>query len=539
MKTKKTGIAAIFVAAIIITACFGVLGGAAADAAEQSDTPYYYKLNYGGQKGYANAADGYTIPVYVQKDAYANLTRITYDRVQLKSVQDEVTGLTASNGVISGDYTVLENDIEVKKSDLVLTDNGTEKYAYVFYVHADSICAFAFTVYYQVSEEDGEQACYDSDILYCVYVDGAAPSWRKISSYWKSGQCQMTFKLSDVVTGYGSSGLKSVTVYRQAAGSDEYTVVGTQTLSGSSATYGVTVDYGKYSYYIEVIDNVGNTTGKAFVVEFSSSTYNEAFEKDVRNALADMENGGYSSVLSANLSSEYSDYLTVISDADSTTEQKDAALAELRKVYAAYYSAKTNSENGVVDFTTEVVNGDYLENFTVKNANAALSFAPKGDTLLLTFTLGVFDTDKVDKKEELEKAGLDKADTLYTFTVKTESECDGTVKTTFSSPIVLSFSLSDYDEAAAVQVVYDTNGNKTYYDCNLVEYADGTVAVSAPYSAGVVNVFTYKKSNKNLYWLFSLAAIPLTAGVVCLIYGRRRLKRKNADAEKESNGARK
>ena len=139
-----------------------------------------------------------------------------------------------------------------------------------------------------------------------------------------------------------------------------------------------------------------------------------------------------------------------------------------------------------------------------------------------------------DRGTQLAKTKMEYATDVYAIYVETTTKDAYKVRQAFSVPLVLKMTLGAYDSIAAVQEVYDVNGNVTYYDCIVVEYTDGTMSVEVPQTAGTVYIFldSGKRENK-LYWLFSLTAIPLLVGAGFFIYAHVKIKKIKQNAPKE------
>lgn len=522
-RTYNLTIIALFLAVITILALCGV-------SAEVAHADYVYDLTFiPNYEGFVSSETGVTFRVYVNSAGYDTISRITYDIVKLNTVGD-VGNLTANKGAITqSGFELISDNVEVKKSDLTHTDNGTDKLAYYFDIKVNTICAIIPTVYYRTVPEEDEQASY-GDIEYCSNVDSIAPTFRLTQSYWSSGRCRLVAKLNEVTVGTAHSGLDKVTLYSLLKGSSEYQKIDEQEISGYNYTYSVVVDYGNYDYYIEVSDNVGNTTGKQLLKSLASSSHNVEIETLVNDALAKMGEGGYSNKLTISLSNAYADYITVISDSNATSTDKDNAVKLLRTAYNEYVKANQDYENGIRNYELTVLNSEYLTDFTVEGAGNTLSFLDIGDYAELDVTLAKFDYEDVEQEKGPIIDYLDcKADEVYCITVAVTSDDDGKVKTKFSTPLTFSFKLEDYENIKAVQVAYDVNGKIEYHESNIVKYVDGTIKVTAPLTYGVVNIFVEKDSS-NLYWLFSLTAIPLIIGGVLLIYAFHKINKIKKDS---------
>lgn len=525
-RTHNLTIIALFLAVITILALCGV-------STEVAHADYVYDLTFiPNYEGFVSSETGVTFRVYVNSAGYDTISRITYDVVKLNTVGD-VGNLTANKGAITqSGFELVSDNVEVKKSDLTHTDNGTDKLAYYFDIKVNTICAIVPTVYYRTIPEEDEQASY-GDVTYCANVDSIAPNFRLTQSYWSSGRCRLVAKLNEVTVGTAHSGLDKVTLYSLLRGSSEYQKIDEQEINGYNYTYSVVVDYGNYDYYIEVSDNVGNTTGKQLLKSLASASHNVEIETLVNDALAKMDEGGYSNKLTISLSNAYADYITVISDSNATSTDKDNAVKSLRTAYNEYVKANEDYKNGIRNYELTVLNSEYLTDFAVEGAGNTLSFLDIGDYAELDVTLAKFEYKDVEQEKAPIVDYLDcKADEVYCITVAVTSDDDGKVKAKFSTPLTFSFKLEDYENIKAVQVTYDVNGKIEYHESNIVKYVDGTIKVTAPLTYGVVNIFVEKDSS-NLYWLFSLTAVPLIIGGVLLIYAFHKINKiKGTNANK-------
>ena len=209
-------------------------------------------------------------------------------------------------------------------------------------------------------------------------------------------------------------------------------------------------------------------------------------------------------------------------------------------MYGKYLKAKENKDNGVTDVKVEVINGDYLSNFTVENASHAFFFVPAGDEVELVLTLARYDFNKYEKAELLRATGMEKADELYVVNVRARSDelTDGYHNEELTTPMLLRFdTLEKAKNVKATQAVKLLNGETTYYDCQVIKYADGTYAVAVMRSAGEVNILVEKESN-DLLWLLWFALIPLFIGLAFLGYylvKSRKIKAKNGLTEQKVN----
>lgn len=487
-----------------------------------------------------NATDGVTYRFYVNSTGYQYITKITYTIYKLNYLSD-VDNLTAYAGKITnkGYETPIEGkeDVVVEKNDLIASEAFGEKYAYYFDIKLNTVCAIVPIVYYQISSQDAEQMVYD-DIVYCTKVDDVAPSVKYVSAIFAEGACVITVKLTEETSKAYPSGLSKAIVYKKGKNSDEYEQIATKDVTGVNYTYSIEVEYGNFNYYVVALDKAGNESEKVLVKSLTDSSYDVTTESEANLALVEMNKGGYAKSIIDLLSSAYANYITVISDADSTENQKGVALSELKSALNVYYTAKSNKEKGVIDCEIDVVNEAYLDRFTVKNVDKAVAFLDAGDSATLTLTLAEYKYSKIkDKiKDEQQELNIDNVEEVYQITLALNSIDKGKVVSDFSSPIVLEFYGKGEREISAIQTVYRTNGEKEFYECLITSYVDDKVTVTAQKSGGVITIFMTDNNDFDSWWLLSLAVIPLAIGVVLVVYAKKKLKNtanKNVDNIKE------
>ena len=497
----------------------------------------YYKLSYGEYKpGYKNATTGAETIVYIDDYAYTSLIKITYDTIKVKN-QTVAEGLSTSNGKFVGNVEYIQEYVEINKDQLVKYEANDDAHKYGFAVKTYENCAYSFTLHYQISPQDEIVKVYQN-ILVCLIVDNKAPAVNVNSLMWEDSKCRIKTAITDEFDYTAVSGLKMATVFKRkntSTDENDYEQVESKTFSSSEASYTFDVDFGNYNYYIELTDNVGNTSGKVLVAELTA--YNEALEKNVRNAINYMSTHEFNNEVYNDLCSEYGEYLLVISDESSTEEQKAQSAKDLQSQYDVYYRLKKAYDNGerIVNLS---VNGDCLGEILISNEQEALKSHNTGESVNITLNVNKSDYNANIDIESIEKAGITDADTKYKINIVTTfGESTIGQSFVFSSPLIIRVQLDDYEKIGAVQTVYHTNGDKDYYQCTVVGYTDGTVSISVPFSAGIVELFTYNEQPKNYYWLFSFTAIPLIIGVILLVYARKRIKAlpKNTDDNQKAD----
>ena len=495
-------------------------------------------------QGDFNGKTDVTYRVYVNAAGIENnLTkRVVYNQYKLKDLND--VNKLKFVGRKTEDRVALIEDKVVNISELKEISDNSDRFRYYFEINTKENSAFRFEVVYEDTTNTGEgkkEASSFADTLFVTLIDNIAPKVT-YSAMWSSGRCKLDLTVTDEKLLCNASGIKEVKLFSKRENGGFTLVDGSEkNCDGvNSYKYTVYVDYGKVDYYYQAVDNAGNDSGKILLCSFTSQTYDEVAEANINNALADMGKGGYNNYLLQEATNAFTDYNTVIKNADSTEEQKQEALKYLKEVYGKYLKAKENKDNGVTDVKIEVINGDYLSNFTVENASHAFFFVPAGDEVELVLTLARYDFNKYEKAELLRATGMEKADELYVVNVRARSDelTDGYHNEELTTPMLLRFdALEKAKNVKATQAVKLLNGETTYYDCQVIKYADGTYAVAVMRSAGEVNILVEKESN-DLLWLLWFALIPLFIGLAFLGYylvKSRKIKAKNGLTEQKVN----
>lgn len=492
------------------------------------------------QGDYFNGNTEVTYRVYVNAAGIENnLTkRVVYNQYKLKDLND--VNKLKFVGRKTEDRVALIEDKVVNISELKKIPDNSDRFRYYFEINTKVNSAFRFEVVYEDTTNTGEGK-KEADTLFVTLIDNIAPKVT-YSQMWSSGRCKLDLTVTDEKLLCNASGIKEVKLFSKRENGGYTLVDGSEkNCDGvNSYKYTVYVDYGKVNYYYQAVDNAGNDSGKILLCSFTSQTYDEVAEANINNALADMGKGGYNNYLLQEATNAFTDYNTVIKNADSTEEQKQEALKYLKEVYGKYLKAKENKDNGVTDVKIEVINGDYLSNFTVENASHAFFFVPAGDEVELVLTLARYDFNKYEKAELLRATGMEKADELYVVNVRARSDelTDGYHNEELTTPMLLRFdALEKAKNVKATQAVKLLNGETTYYDCQVIKYADGTYAVAVMRSAGEVNILVEKESN-DLLWLLWFALIPLFIGLAFLGYylvKSRKIKAKNGSTEQKVN----
>ena len=498
------------------------------------------RLLYGGEDSAYEKyqKESYTRRIYVKTTAKDEISKITYDRIELDGVFN-YSEIKVVNGEFVG-KTPLDDDVVVNMEDLKETDSDSESKHWYFEVKTDRICGWAFTVYYKIPGES-DQKYYGNAPMYCTKVDNKKPDIILAGKEYNN-KVKYTYRFSEAKEGTAISGISRIIVYKKKSGSDDYDIYYERKGNGlASDVCEFELERERAEYFLEVVDIVGNTTGKVKIAEFTTEVYDAAFESNLQIALDDLAEGKYSETLYNGFLDAYFKYITVTRDEMANADEKTNAKNAMRKVYDNYREAKSNAESGVVNAEIEIINGEYMKGFKTENSSAALGFLPYGEEPTLTLTLARFDYASVKdaKKEALSKTELKEADTVYCITINLTKSNGVRASGKFSVPLTFKFEMDTDKDISATQVVYNTYGTPTYYDCTVVRYADGTIAVSAPQASGVVNIFIDEgKDNKNLYWLFSLTAIPVFIGVLLLVITFRKIKKiKESALNNNENGS--
>ncbi len=527
----RFGLSAVFILFVVLLAAIPVASSAYAGSSR-------LQLTFDeGTYGYVKEGTEVTRTVFVDSALYPDLSYITYDVVTSTSTDIMYRTLVRANGAAEGEnLTTEKNDVLVRKSDLKST-GLTGKKAYSFTVKYDRCCAVIFTVYYDKGDET-DVAYYDSDILYVTNVDGQAPAVtiKEINPFLKSVTC--TF--SDVSSVCASSGVRSNTVYKVDTETNERSVYRTSDdINRNTASFTIDSGTGKFNYYVTATDGVGNTSADLLVAKYDV----DELVRSTDNALNTIETSpeSWSDGFKNRLNNAYSEYKIKKDDLNGTVseEEKKAAADALTAVldeYKGYVADKLNGRRNV-EFSTD--NAETLSSgLNVDNLYKACAFVKFGEKG--TVLTSVYKSDYSDaRKEELSQSGLERATSVYVFSMRVFATEQGNCDRAFSVPLELSFSVGEYKNVAAVQV-REKDGQKTYAPCRIKEYTSGDLVMSVPNTTGLVYLFVEeeqsKKDNKWLYLLF-LLIVPVASGTACLILYQKRKKslRSNNNGRKETD----
>ena len=510
-----------------------------------ADSPYTLRFGEPEDQTLRTGDNEYTVNVYVPRalclEAY--YYEITYTRVELNAISEK-NNLKTNEGVFTSKLNkVLEENVKV--TDVTILENGTEEKYGKFTVSSKVNCAWAFTVKYRNTDQDEVTYEFDTKILYCAVFDDAAPSilippvTKGIYRLeWVSGSYRINRILTDGknVGANGVSGLNKATLYKRSEsnGSEEYELMEEFFYNGSKSEeiWSCVVPNGVVSYYLEVTDRAGNDTGKVLLETFSDSRYNAGLESAVEIALEDLNETEYSREISYGLQSAYSKYLTTTRSTATTNDEKLSAQSDLYQALQAYQTAKQEYDDGVVNVTVEINDRTVIPSLQAMGLFSSLRFLKRGDTGTITLTPNKITA--TDKPAVLQQVGWENATSAYSIYIETNTTDAHKIRRAFSVPLILKMKLEESEKIVAVQEVFDTNGNVSYYECNVVEYADGTVSVDVPQTAGTVYILLDSgKKKSNLYWLFSLTAIPVLLGAGFFIYAHVKMKKIKEKAEQE------
>lgn len=549
-KKRRLTYIVLLVLLVVLTALAAL--SATGDRSAYAESPYTLRFEEPAQT-YRTAEQGYVLIAFVTKELYfAYAFEITYTRVALASATEK-GNLKAENGVFKN-REALETKT-ITKEDLTVPANGTdEKYA-LFTLTTNVNCAWAFTVKYRNTDMDEYVTDYHTEERYCNIIDDEAPTIRIhaittgiLQRQSVSGKWRLNRILSDRynIGGNAISGLTKATLYKRLAGKTEAEdeVVAEKFYNGSTdeQNWSEIVEDGVVAYYLEVVDAVGNSTGKQLLDEFNRTKYNPSLETAVDIALDEMGDE-YTFKIKNGLSAAYGNYLSVTASSTSTEEEKKTAEADLYAALAVYQEAKEKYENGVVDYTVEVTDRTIIPSLSAVGLFRALSFTKRGSSgrIVLTPSKPKY----TEKSSVLEKTTLERATDVYVVWMETQiksasdEESYNPARQAFGAPLTLKMTLPEHEKIAAMQEVYGTDGTVTYYECIVVERTDGTIDVDVPQSSGTVYIFLDTgKREKNLYWLFALTALPLLMGAGFFAYAIVRMKKvkRSALAEREAQG---
>lgn len=528
---KKTSNAlriTIFVVLLLAVALSAALTENERNAYAETNT---YKLSFLCPDGYFTKETGCKIKFLVPEELYNSYSlKITYQRVKLNAPEYENVDDYVSDGeVTSENFEVLDEKGTVavgSKSDITVSGS-----TYSFELTTKENCAYVFTVERQGSRTEEVKTEYQT--IYFRKIDYAAPTFIKVSAAWRANGMNVSFRVFDNKTGgSATSGIKTVSIYENGADEPAFTKDYGTGVSKADLSF---VSEFNHEYYVVMTDYAGNATEKLKFPSFASDVYDATAEASAENAINDLNSGKYTDGITYAVNEAFYKYMAVTRDTAKTEQEKHAALAELNAAITLYNAAKNLYNNGngsKVTLKTEIVNGLSAPDLAIVGAEAGLSFLKIGDEVTITLSAAHYAKGEITKDAELIKQADDEmksADEAFVVQVKTVSAEEGEIRREFAAVPEIRLNLGESEKVAAVQTVYSTTGGKTYYRCIVVKHVDGTVSVSVPYTGGTVTVFV-ERENNNLYWLFSLTAIPLLIGAALLIYAFRKMNKVKAEA---------
>lgn len=528
----KITIFVIIIAAVALSAALSLAQTAYAETIS-------YKLSFTQPTDFFTRETGYTLQVEVPDALYdAYELKITYQRVELNEpALDKVESYVADGAITTDKFVILDEKgtIAAEKGDI--KTSGSKKY---FEVTTKENCAYIFTIERKDSATDEEIKTGETQIIYFRKIDYAAPTFAKTNTVWQATGMKASFIVyDDKETQSAMSGIRTVKIYENGEEEPVFEKEYSSEGRASSGYLSHTCEYNK-RYYIEMTDFAGNTSGKREFAYFENDVYNAVAEADAENAINDLGGGKYTNIIMTTVTRAYAEYLVVTRDETKTEEEKQAALNDLNEAIALYNAAKKLYDNGngsKITLDIEVVNGESAQGLTIVGAEAGLSFLKIGDNAKITLSAANYTKTEFTRNETLLKEADDdmkSADEAYVIAIKTVSDEEGEIRKEFASAPEIRFMVGETEKIAAVQTVYTVTGGVKYYRCVVVKHVDGTVSVATPHTGGTVTVFVVREHN-DLYWLFSLTAIPLVVGAAMLIYAFRKMKKVKENALNEKN----
>ena len=460
--------------------------------------------------------------VYVDESLYTDLIRITYNVVSTET-SDVMRGqIKTSNGVAVNEGVVWERkNVVVAKESLQTWTTG--KKAYCFTVSADHCCAFIFTVYYDKGEGEEDEAYYDSPILYLTTVDNVAPKVT-IDDY-NVFMNTVTVKFDDSSDNCASSGTKSYTVYQDNTQTGERkTYLTSDKITSKKAT--ITLESGKYNYYVSAKDAVGNESEEVLVARYDV----DELIRSADNAVMTIESApdDWSETFKDRLNKAYGEYVVVANAepgtvSDEEKEEKEEALTAVLDEYRRFVGYKINGKENV---SLKIIGKDYFkEGPTVLNMSEGCAFIKYGEDGAVTLSVEKhsYSSEKADILSASQGEG---ADDLYLITVQTVTTEKMDCREDFSTPLKVSLSVGEYLSVSAVQVV-EENGNVVYVPCPVTEYTNGTLVLNVSKTYGTVYLFV-REGEKKTYWLYLLfLLLPVSVGVASIIILKKKKGVKN------------
>ena len=508
---------------------------------------------------YYSGKDGYTLRVFVSDTLYENYAlKITYQRVKLNFYNDNVTTYKGECTDKTKDgkpvYEVLDAKDTVaisKKDELKESDSVNPSRKYFFELKTNVNCAYIFSVIrtpYSGSEND---VTYQT--AYVRKIDDAAPTILstnavlvgsdKVRIIVKFGDHKVPIKDETGKTigfkdpGCARSGVTEIEVKDATTN----TVVEKKQLGGAGKDGIVSYDFiGEFNrnYDIKLTDGVKNERVKR--VGYKNDVYNADAETVYINATTGEGKDQlteYSVTIQNAVNSAYENYFTVTRNVNATDEEKKAALKKFNDALKLYTDAKARYDGGhKINLTIkrEAEGTAFSEFEAIGFENALAALMPIGDNVTVTLTGTYYSKPNMpkDTDEMLDavKSDVKNPTEAYRITIRTVSESEGEKMTRLTGTAEIEFNAGSYKKAVAIlENTSISTGRKTYEKCNITrrqtESEDDVVSITVPNSAGVVTLLVERNGGNKMYWLFSLAALPLVIGGAMLAYAFGKMKK--------------
>ncbi len=470
---------------------------------------------------YVREGEVVTRKVYVNTYLYTNLVRITYDVVSSTSGEIMYKRLSPQNGKVSGENLTIEKEnVIVTRGQLKSNNSGTkDEEAYYFEVSADHCCAFIFSVCYSTGAESEETISYNSKVLYFDTIDGQSPTItvKDINVFMYQVTCSFSDK-SDICA---ASGVKSYIVYREDTTTHEKTTYySSDKINRNSATF--TFESGKYNYYVVATDAVGNVSEEKLVATFDVDQLIGSADAAIMTISSSPSD--WSDTFVSKLEKAYSDYQIAANEMNGEVTEAELLRKSnaLSSVLSEYYGYINDRLSGRINVTPKITNGDYLkETPTITNLARACDFVKYGEECILTIAIGQY-TSTV-QEEAMRFCEIEDVNKTYSFSIQCYTSDQMVYEDDFTIPLKLAFSIGQYEEIAAVQII-EQDGEKVFVPCNINQYTQGSIVLNVQKTYGDVYLFVREKEKSKLWYLLFLLIVPISCGTSSLIIIHKRKK---------------
>lgn len=496
---------------LIITAILSAPTAVGASAYVAESDFYLTKFETLRSDLFYNAEEGCVYRVPLARSTYENIVKVEYDVVPLNSKTDEIA-VDEKNKV-----TPERDNIEhftVTKAEMTEYPNKNERKHAYFDITARKQSAFVFTVHYG----DG-QVAYGSEILYCLSIDSSAPEAYYTNIVYENGAYVFKItingnKRSDTLS--ANSGLRSFTVLRRSEDA-QWTKLHEQSVNGQlSTTYDLRTVNGRATYYMDIVDNVGNAT-RVEIVTFTDQKI-DGLTTAADNALDDMEIYDYSEKLKSSLREAKLRYEGVLRIENADEEELKKSSEAVREILGYFARLEELRKQGKKEYEIKTLNTEYLGEVDIVNSGAANADFKYGDKANYVITVARFTENEVDRDGVKKFSGVKRAKVIYTLTLALNDGAND-VRKKFDEPIIIRIPR----ELSNVTAAQTADGG---FSKVKITVGNGYTDIAAEYSYGTIDIFVLGASYDYL-WFLTLIPAAVAAGIAAAVIVKRK-KRKNS-----------